>query len=148
MQELILKAFNKEDFSKELEAVTDFYDRDFESFYLESQLQLLHQIGLKFKEQNHKRFAIQDVITLLQKLPRARKNMVPEVLTLMKLILVSPATNAVSERRFSAIKRLKAACLSTMSDPRLNNLMILHINRGILPSTVDIVNEFIGCSEY
>ena len=67
MQELILKAFNKEDFSKELEAVTDFYDSDFERFNLESQLQLLHQIGLKFKEQSHKRFTIQDVITLMQK---------------------------------------------------------------------------------
>ena len=80
-----------------MEEVTDFYNGDFERFNLESQLQLLHQIGLKFKEQNHKRFAIQDVITLLQKLPRARKNMIPEVLTVMKLILVSPATNAASE---------------------------------------------------
>ena len=148
LQKLILKAFNKEDFSKELEAVTDFYDSDFERFNLESQLQLLHQIGLKFKEQNHKRFTIQDVITLMQKLPRAHKNMIPEVLTLMKLILVSPATNAVSERSFSALKRLKTACRSTMSDPRLNNLMTLHINRDILPSTVDIANEFIDRSEY
>ena len=85
---------------------------------------------------------------LMQKLPRAHKNMIPEVLTLMKLILVSPATNAVSERSFSALKRLKTACRSTMSDPRRNNLMTLHINRDILPSTVDIANEFIDRSEY
>ena len=123
LQELILKAFNKEDFSKELEAVTDFYDSDFERFNLESQLQLLHQIGLKFKEQNHKRFTIQDVIMLMLKLPRAYKNLIPQVLTLMKLILVSPATNAVSERSFSALKRSKTACQSTMSDPRRKNFM-------------------------
>ena len=43
LQELILKTFNEEDFSKELDAVTDFYDSDFERFNLESQLQLLHQ---------------------------------------------------------------------------------------------------------
>ena len=49
-----------------------------------------------------------------------------------KLILVSPATNGVSERIFSALKRLKTACRSTMSDPRLNNLMTLYINRDIL----------------
>ena len=148
LQELILKAFNKEDFSKELEAVTYFYDSDFERSNLESQLQLLHQIGLKFKEQNHKRFTIQYVITLMQKLPRAYKNMVPEVLTLIKLILVSPATSAASERGFSALKRLKTACRSTMPDPRLNNLMALHINRDILSSAVDIANEFIGRSKY
>ena len=74
--------------------------------------------------------------------------MIPEVLTLMKLILVSPATNAVSERSFPALKRLKTACRSTMSDPRLNNLMTLYINRGILPSTLDVANEFTDRSEY
>ena len=35
-----------------------------------------------------------------------------------------------------------------MSDPGLNNLMTLHINRDILPITVDIANEFIDRSEY
>ena len=35
-----------------------------------------------------------------------------------------------------------------MSDPRLNNLMALHINEDILPSTVDIANEFIDRSKY
>ena len=88
LEELILKALNKEEFSKEQEAATDFYDGDFERFNLGSQLQLLHENGLKFKEQNHKRFTIQDVIMLMQKLPRAHKNLIPEVLTLMKLILV------------------------------------------------------------
>ena len=35
-----------------------------------------------------------------------------------------------------------------MSDPRLNNLVTLHINGDILPSTVDIANEFIDRSKY
>ena len=148
LQELILKVFSKVEFSKELEVVKDYYDSDFERFNLELQIQLLHQIDLKFKEQNHKRFTIQDVIVLMQKLPRAHKNVIPEFLTLMKLILVSPATNAVIERSFSALKRLKTACLLTMSDPRLNDIMALRINRDILPSTVDIVNELIDRSEY
>ena len=74
--------------------------------------------------------------------------MIPEVLSLMKLIIVSPATNAIIEKSFSALKSLKTACWSTMSDPRLNNLVILHIKRDILPSTVDIVNEFFDRSEY
>ena len=71
--------------------------------------------------------------------------MIPKVLRIMKLILVSTAHNAVS---FYALKRLKTACPSTMSDPRLNNLMTLHINRDLLPSTVDIANEFIDRSKY
>ena len=74
--------------------------------------------------------------------------MILEVLTLMKLILVSPTTNAVSERSFSALKRLKTVCRSTMSYSRLNKLMTLHITRDILPSNVDIPSEFIDHSEY
>ena len=74
--------------------------------------------------------------------------MILEVLTPMKLILVSPATNAVSERSFSALKRLKTVCRSTMSYSRLNKLMTLHITRDILPSNVDIPSEFNDHSEY
>ena len=39
------------------------YDKDFEKFNLESKVQLLFQIGVKFGENNNQRFTIQDVIT-------------------------------------------------------------------------------------
>ena len=43
---------------------------------------------------------------------------------LFQLILVLPATNAVSERLFSKLKTLKDCLRSTMGHGRLNNLMI------------------------
>lgn len=45
----------------------------------------------------------------------------------MKLLLVMPATNATSERSFSALRMVKNYLRSTMTQSRLNNLMILHV---------------------
>ena len=52
-----------------------------------------------------------------------------EVQKLVKLLLVMPATNAVSERSFSAMKRIKSYLRSTMSNNRINHLMIMHVHK-------------------
>ena len=43
-----------------------------------------------------------------------------EIIVLLKLYLVSPATNAVSEQSVSSMRRLKNWLRSTMSQERLN----------------------------
>ena len=40
-----------------------------------------------------------------------------------------PATNAVSERSFSAMKRIKTYLRSTMTNNRMNHLMIMHVHK-------------------
>ena len=45
--------------------------------------------------------------TFFQSLGNARKLLLSEICTLGKLMFVMPATNAVSERSFSALKRVK-----------------------------------------
>ena len=52
-----------------------------------------------------------------------------EVTALLKLYLASPATNAVSERSASAMRRLKNWLRRTMSLERLNHCMLLSINK-------------------
>ena len=61
-----------------------------------------------------------------------------------------PATNAVSERSFSALRRVKTYLRSTMKQTRLNHLMILHVHKDITDSLNlnDIGNEFVRCSEH
>ncbi len=64
----------------------------------------------------------------------------------MQLILVMPATNASSERSFSALRRLKTYLQTTMKQDHLNYLMLLHVHKD---KTDDqdlkvIVNEFIN----
>ena len=52
-----------------------------------------------------------------------------EVVTFLKLIMVLPSTNAVSERSFSALKRMKTYLRSTMKPDRLNHLLLLHVHK-------------------
>ena len=40
-----------------------------------------------------------------------------------------PATNATSERSFSALHRVKTYLRTTMTPARLNHLMVLHVHR-------------------
>lgn len=59
----------------------------------------------------------------LQKLSRS---MFPTVFTVLRLLLVVPATSATAERSFSLLRRLKTYLRTTMSAHRLNHLALLH----------------------
>ncbi len=82
------------------------YGDEINEFQLETQLQLLaptaKSMGFDVDE-----FNVHNFIDLLQQLEASRKDMLREVRHLRKLLLVIPATNAVSERSFSALKRIK-----------------------------------------
>ena len=54
---------------------------------------------------------------------------------LVRLLLVMPATNAVSERSASALRRVKTYLRTTMCDARLNNL-VLHVHKDRCDSLV------------
>lgn len=57
------------------------------------------------------------------------KEMFSEVHKLLKLFYTIPVTTSTAERSFSALRRLKTYLGSTMSQPRLNNLMLLYIHK-------------------
>ena len=61
-----------------------------------------------------------------------------------------PATNATSERSFSALRRVKAYLRSTMGQQKLNYLMVLHVHKDLCDSLQmkEIVNDFVADSEH
>ena len=61
-------------------------------------------------------FDVNDLVTFLQSLNSSRRKLLGEISTLEKLLLVMPATSAVSERSFSALKRVKTY-LRLMTEP-------------------------------
>ena len=63
-------------------------------------------------------------------------------------MLVMPATNAVSERAFSSVQRIKSYLCSTISQQRLNHLMHVHKSFTDKLSLVDVANDFIASSEH
>ena len=56
-----------------------------------------------------------------------------------------PATKAISERSFSALKRVKTYLRSTTLDSRLNNLLVSHIHKDAVDKLdlKTVANEFI-----
>ena len=56
------------------------------------------------------------------------KEMLSEVLKLLKIYYTIPVTTS-AERIFSALRHLKTYLRSTMTQPRLNNMMLLYIHK-------------------
>ena len=61
-----------------------------------------------------------------------------------------PATNAESERSFSAVRRIKSYLQSTMSKQRLYRLLVLHVHNDHTDrlNLVDVTNEFIADNKH
>ena len=59
---------------------------------------------------------------------QSQKMLLPEVTKLAKLLLVLLATNATSERSFSANKRIKTYLRNTIDGNQLNHCMLLHVH--------------------
>ena len=59
-----------------------------------------------------------------------------------------PATNAISERSLSALKRVKTYLRTTMTQRRLNHLMLLHVHKDKTDNIdlKEISNDFV-CNE-
>ena len=79
----------------------------------------------------------------MRTLSPSEREFLPEVIKVVKLILLVSATNAVIERSFSSLRRLKTYLRSTMGDKRLQNLMLLHIHKELTDSInlVDVANK-------
>ena len=77
---------------------------------------------------------------------QAQRDLLDQVVNLMQLILVMPATNSTSERSFSALRRVKTYLRSTMGQQRLNDLLLLHVHKEITDSLnlKEVVNSFVN----
>ena len=73
-----------------------------------------------------------------------------EVVSVLKLIMVLPSTNTVSERSFSALKRLERYLRSTMKQDRLNHLLLLYVHKDRTDSLslTHVVEQFVNSSEH
>ena len=90
-----------------------------------------------------------DIRDYFQSLSHAQRQLLDQVCRAVQLILVMPATNATSERSFSALRRVKGYLRSTMGQQRLNNLMVLHVHRDCTDSLnlIDVANDFVKDSD-
>ena len=91
-----------------------------------------------------------DIVEKFKSLSQAEQSHFSEVVYLLRLLLVMPATNAVSERSASALRLIKTYLRSSMSQLRMNNLMVLHIHKENLDqlNMVEVANDFVTGSEH
>ena len=87
---------------------------------------------------------LRDIMAYLIIFSFAERVIFSEVVILLKIILITPATNGISERSFSAMRRFKTYLRSTMEQKRLNAVMLLHIHREKTKqlSVVELANMF------
>ena len=78
-------------FKEELEKVLDFYGSDFDPDLLETQL-----ISFSALFSDSKNITFTEIVKVMNGLTTGHKDLYSQVIILVKLILVMPATNAVS----------------------------------------------------
>ena len=98
---LLLKALREEGFGHELQQMSSFISSDLHKFKLEAQLKTLTHIV------DQKQVGIKYAITTISLLNASQKLLVSEVFKIVELILTVPATNAVSERSCSMLRRFR-----------------------------------------
>ena len=142
LERLLLKAARREEYRSEHDFVLKHYHNDFVASSLETRLELLPTM-----------FSLPEKPTLstirahITGLSPATRIGISEVCILLKLILVIPATNAISER---SACRVKTYLRTSMSQMRVNNLCVLHAHKdrtdGI--SIVSCLNDFVSSREH
>ena len=125
---LLMKACKNEDLEDELKFVCSFYKDDLDETLLRVQLTTF---ALHFQQVHGilNKISIFDLKKHFSSLSVDQAALLDQVVKLVQLILVMPATNATSERSFSALRHVKTYLRSTMLQERLNYLMLLHIHK-------------------
>ena len=139
----MIKASKREEFQENLDDVCAFYHDDFEKELLHSQLQTF---GIHFQTVGEPAVQI-SIFDLKRYFLSHSPGQISLLRRLLQLILVMLATNATSERSFSALRRLKNYLRTTMAQERLNHLMVMHVHTDKL-DLKSVLNNFVGESEH
>ena len=92
----------------------------------------------------------QEIVKHLQTIPHVERSLMPNILILVKLLLVSGATSATPERSFSLARRLKSWLRTSTSQRRFNSLAILNFHKEELDkiSLIEVAKKFVESYPY
>ncbi|XP_054283575.1 zinc finger MYM-type protein 1-like [Macrosteles quadrilineatus] len=134
IETVLMKAVNgkTEEVKIEVDNICDHFKTDLDKKKLTSQLNSLQDLPKKKEVKS-----VRDLVVTLNSEPQENKRFLSEVVKVVKLLLVLPASAATAERTFSCLRRLKTWLRSTMTQKRLNHLAILSVHRDIAKSIDD-----------
>ena len=130
---MFLRSLRGEDFEEPLGEVLQLYKDDFKGDKLKAQLETLRYFSESTIDN------VKELVEFMQSLSATTKTFVPKSLCWQEFSL------SVSERSFSAMKRVKTYLRSTDSDCRLNHLVVLHVHKNRTDSLnmVEVANAFV-----
>ena len=128
LQEVLVKAFKEQIREDDLQIVIQNYGvNEFDVLSLKALLLFLPETAEFYGLGS--RMQLSGMIALFKKLDTIKRMLVAEVIKLVKLVLIMPATNAVSNSSSSLFKITKTYLCSTTTNNWLNYLSILHIDK-------------------
>lgn len=145
LENVLISAANGEPLIEIPKSLHTTYSADVDIGRLQSQLKMLSDFikaatNAPLKE-------VTSIRTIIDALNSSQigKTLLSEVTKLIKIYLTIPVTTATAERSFSALRRLKTWLRSTMTQQRLNNLLMLssHKSRCDDMNLLEIAEEFI-----
>ena len=91
---------------------------------------------------------ISTIADIMVTVPMARE-MFSEIDKLLRLYLTIPVTTATAERSFSSLRRIKTYLRSTMTEQRLNNILLLHTHKQMTDALdlTEIAHSFVSSNE-
>ena len=140
VEQLLLKSINGEDYQREMDSLLNIYGADIDSSALPSELLILRSICI---DGNPSHF--DDILTSLQAISKTERSLIPNIVSIVKVVFVSGATTATPERSFSMARRIKTWLRSTMKQRRFNSLSILNSSKPLVDKLplVKVANEFV-----
>ena len=139
MEQLLLNIIHDKNLEDELAYLFNVYKDDIDRMQVRTEV---YSMSTMFQGSNYTHFS--DKLEYLESLHPTKRALIPNLLTIVHLILINPATSCTPERSFSVAQRIKTWLHSTMTNKRFNNLSILSIHKELTDSInlVDIGNEF------
>ena len=89
------------------------------------------------------------VYNKIKTFPESKKELIPNIMRIIKLLLINPATYCSPERSFSTARRLKYWLRSIMTSQRLNGLVLLNLHKECTNQLdlMEVGDEFIDQNE-
>ena len=151
MECLLIKSCNGQHV-KPSEEFCSMYGKDLQMDRLLSQLNMLPDLVRTVSDQQQ--YGIKSVTSIrtildLMNANSFSKTFLSEVDRLLRMYLTVPMTSATAERTFSTLRRLKSYLRSTMSQKRLNHVILLHTHKERVDALdlLTIAKEFVSAND-
>ena len=144
-EQFLVKAAMKQSYTDEINKVINQFKGDIDASAIPAEISIYQTIFEDVQVIN-----FQEIVKHLQIIPYVERSVMPNILILVKLLLVSGATNTTPERSFSLARRLKFWLRTSTSQRRFNSLAILNIHKEELDkiSLIEVEKEFVENHPY